>query len=110
MTDRDVEMMQVDFELVTDTYISPSEVRRRGAGCDVERSGYTETNTNGTVEFNKLMTLTGGKAEDQFTIKFGANEAKGMIAAYLAKDGEDGATTAKTTTSPTASTTASAAK
>ncbi|HEY3367641.1 MAG TPA: hypothetical protein VGK74_21490 [Symbiobacteriaceae bacterium] len=85
----------LDFELVTETYNSPTQTRRNDAGSNIARSGYGETNTNGTDEFDTLVTLEGHRREDQFSVKFGANAAKGMVAAYLAKAGEDGATTVK---------------
>ncbi|HEY3363482.1 MAG TPA: hypothetical protein VGK74_00245 [Symbiobacteriaceae bacterium] len=82
------------FEIVTETYSSPTQTRRKGAGATIERSGYGETNTNGTGEVDKLITPH-GNTEDQFSMKFGANRAKGLIAGYMAKDGEAGATTVR---------------
>lgn len=86
---------QVDFELVIQPYSSPSQTRRRIAGVAVSRTGYTETNANGTAEIEKLITSLGGKVEDLIQLKFGANESKALLAAYVAAEGEPGATTVK---------------
>lgn len=85
----------VDFEIVTQTYASRSHTRRKCPGAVVARTGYGETNTNGTVEIDKLITMLGGQIADQFELKFGANEDKGLVAGYLALDGDTGATTVK---------------
>ncbi len=85
----------LEFEVVTDTYTSSAEVRRRSAGAAVARTGRTATNVNGTGEFVKLVTAAGEKVSDLMTFKFGANGPRGLVAAYLAKEGEPGAATVK---------------
>lgn len=89
------EDLNLDFTLVTDPYHSPSQTRRRVAGADVAPTGYAQTNVNGTGEVDKLVTLMGGKKEDQFLMSFGANEEHGVVAGYLAREGDPGAATVK---------------
>ncbi len=89
------EQEQLDFEAVTETYSSSSQSRRRSAGAVISRTGYGETNTNGTVEFQKLTTALGHRLEELTSAKFGVNVGAQLIAIYMAQDGEPGATTVK---------------
>lgn len=89
------EDQDLEFSLVTETYSTPTQTRRRSPGADLSRTGYVQTNVNGTGEFEKLINQAGAKMEDLFVLKLGANEAKGLVAAYYAREGEEGAVTVK---------------
>jgi hypothetical protein len=86
-----------EFEIATQTHARATDYRRDGPGVNLSPSGYMSSNTNGSLEIEEAWTEAGNRIEEQILMKFGSTKGKGkgIVAGYVAKEGEEGAITLK---------------